>query len=162
MSTTLKIIGVDEELKMFYLPLTIETHEKISIIVPVDVYVGVGEMVEFNMSLVLECDTHQIILQPNQVLQDSPLNIHNLSNPYNRKSKIKLFNNPIRDTYKKFIDSGIDAFKTDLLKRVIGKSSKGKIIDKILNNVPAYKLEKGNKILDVYLHDYSRFKIEIV
>ena len=162
MLPTLKIICPDDEIKMFYLPLTIEQQEKISIIVPENFSVGVGSIVTFDMGVKLECNTHKIILQPNELLQESPISIHNLSNPHSDTNTIKLFNNPIKDKYREFISSGIDAFKTDILKRVIGKSSKSKIIDKILDNVESHTLNKGLAVLDVYLHDYSTFNLELI
>lgn len=160
MQPTIKITCGDEEMKMFYMPLTIESHNKISLLAPEDIIIKTGERVKINLKLELSSEK-PILIYPSNELNLYPLITVNLNNIYHRENNILILNNPERDIYKKFVDAGIDSFKSDIIKQFTKKRNNAEIIAKILAKVPPCIIPKGTPIFEIYTHSLAEFKITL-
>ena len=150
MVSHIKIKCSDEELNMFYMPLTIENHKKITLLAPDDITINVAEKLILNLNVQLSSDV-PILIYPSD----------NLNNIYNSENKIVLFNIPDITIYKELINSAMVTFKSDILKRLTHKTSNDSIISKIFNNVKPYTISKGSPLFDIYLSNFQEFKVEI-
>jgi len=149
MSSQITINCSDEELKMFYMLLTVEPQEKITLFAPENVSIRPGEKISVDMKITLDSD-EPILIYPNSILNDGPAITPNFCNIYNKDTKLYILHNPIIKTYKDLVNSGIEAFKADFLKKFIKKRENDELIDKIINDVPSYDIAKGSPLFDVY------------
>lgn len=160
MVSHIKIKCSDEELNMFYMPLTIENHKKITLLAPDDITINVAEKLILNLNVQLSSDV-PILIYPSDNLNKTPIITPNFNNIYNSENKIVLFNIPDITIYKELINSAMVTFKSDILKRLTHKTSNDSIISKIFNNVKPYTISKGSPLFDIYLSNFQEFKVEI-
>ena len=157
---TITITCTDEEMKMFYIPLTIEPHRKITLLAPNDITIKTGERLGINLKLSMESD-EPILIYPSNELNSMPLIVLNLNNIYNKDNRISILNNPERGMYKKFVDAGIDSFKTDILKQLTKKRNNDEIIARILDKVPPCVIPQGSPLFEIYTHSLKEFDVII-
>ena len=157
-SITMKCM--DEEMKMFYMPLTIEPHKKITLLAPSDITIKTGERLGINLQLSMESE-EPILIYPSNELNSMPLIVLNLNNIYNNDNRISILNNPERGMYKKFVDAGIDSFKTDILKQLTKKRNNDEIIARILDKVPPCVIPQGSPLFEIYIHSLKEFNVII-
>ena len=155
---SIKITFSDEETKMFYMPLTIESQKKITLLAPDDITIKTGERLEINLRLTMSSEK-PILIYPSHELNSTPLIVLNINNIYNKDHRISILNNPERGIYKKFVDAGIDSFKSDIIKQLTKKRDNAEIIAKILDKVPPHIIQKGTPIFEVYTHDLQEFNV---
>jgi len=160
MQSKLTIKCLNEELQMFYMPLTIEHQNKITLLAADDINIKKGEKILIDLKIELGSDI-PILIYPNNSLNNTSLMSVNLSNVYDKDNSLCLFNNPIRETYIEFVNAGIDSFKTDILKQLTKRRSNDTIINKILNKVEDHKITKGTPLFDIYLSNFQPFLVEL-
>ena len=160
MQSKITIKCLNEELQMFYIPLTIEPQNKITLLAAYDIDIKTGEKMLIDLKVELDSDI-PILIYPNNSLNDTPLISVNLSNVYDNDNSLSLFNNPNRETYKEFVNAGIDSFKTDILKQLTKKRSNDIIINKILDKVKDQRITKGTPLFDIYLSNFQPFTVEL-
>tara|TARA_B110000971_G_C19990444_1_gene491701 strand:- start:1236 stop:1721 length:486 start_codon:yes stop_codon:yes gene_type:complete len=160
MQSKITIKCLNEELQMFYIPLTIEPQNKITLLAADDIDIKTGEKMLIDLKVELDSDI-PILIYPNNSLNDTPLISVNLSNVYDNDNSLSLFNNPNRETYKEFVNAGIDSFKTDILKQLTKKRSNDIIINKILDKVKDQRITKGTPLFDIYLSNFQPFTVEL-
>ena len=158
MRPSITIICASEEMKMFYMPLTIEPQRKITLLAPNDIIIKTGERLGINLKLSMESD-EPILIYPSSELNSLPLIVLNLNNVYDKDNHISILNNPERGIYKKFVDAGIDSFKTDILRQLTKKRNNDEIIAKILAKVPACTIPQGSPLFKVYTHSLKEFDV---
>lgn len=158
MLPTIKITCVNEETKMFYMPLTIEPQRKITLLAPNDIIIKTGERLGINLQLSMTSQ-EPILIYPSNKLNSMPLIVLNLNNIYDKNNTISILNNPERGMYKKFVDAGIDSFKTDILRQLTKKRNNDEIIAKILDKVPPCVIPQGSPLFEVYIHSLQEFNV---
>lgn len=160
MRPSITIMCTDEEMKMFYMPLTIEPQRKITLLAPNDITIKTGERLGINLKLSMESED-PILIYPSNDLNSMPLIVLNLNNVYDKDNRISILNNPERGIYKKFVDAGIDSFKTDILRQLTKKRDNEAIIAKILAKVPPCTIPQGSPLFEVYTHSLKEFDVII-
>ena len=148
----------DEEMKMFYMPLTIEPQRKITLLAPNDITIKTGERLGINLKLSM-ASNKPILIYPSNELNSLPLIVLNLNNIYDKDNTVSILNNPERGMYKKFVDAGIDSFKTDILKQFTKKRNNDEIIARILDKVPPCGIPQGSPLFEVYTHSLQEFNV---
>lgn len=149
-----------EDLQMFYIPLTIESHNKITLLAPENITIKPGEKVSIDLQLKLLSE-EPILIYPVSALNSGPIITPNFRNIYSEKDSLTLFHNPDINTYKDLVSSGISAFKTDLLKQFTKSRSNEELIDKIIDGVPAHTIAKGDPLFDVYNCNFKPFTVNL-
>tara|TARA_B110000908_G_C10255737_1_gene455331 strand:- start:1172 stop:1654 length:483 start_codon:yes stop_codon:yes gene_type:complete len=159
--TTITIECKDEDLQMFYMPLTIESQNKITLLAPENITITPGEKVTVDLKLILASE-EPILIYPVNALNTGPIITPNFSNIYTPDNVLTLFYNPGINTYKDLVTSGIAAFKTDLLKQFTKGRSNEELMDKIIGGVPAHTIAKGDPLFDIYNFNLKPFMVTLV
>tara|TARA_B110000971_G_C20018974_1_gene505335 strand:- start:2037 stop:2522 length:486 start_codon:yes stop_codon:yes gene_type:complete len=161
MVSHIKIECLDEELKMFYTPFTIENQTKFTLLAPDDMTINAAEKLIVDLKIKLSSDS-TILIYPSNSLNDTSIITPNFNNIYDNDNQIVFFNIPEITVYKELINSAMETFKLDILKRLTKKTSNDSIIDKIFSNVKPFSISKGSPLFDIYVSDFKEFKIELV